>query len=402
MGGGGSRGPKVVTGSWEDEPVSFPDVHIDGQVGAVVHYKLDTKAIRARETVTSDYGRISEDHRGRFAGGTSAVDLEKMAIAHWQSIMASARDKRSDNVHDVLGEEIIALGADRETWGGSWDGPTFGGTSRIELFMQKVENHDDDTHLEHILSTLLDTEGLRRSKDSKGYTKKVVGKLKARVLERAEQAALNEALNLASWHGEHLKVKELLQKGADVNAPSTGSQDKKMTPLIAASYGGHAEVVGALIGGGAEIETTDENGLAPLHAACLLGHVEVIKAILGAGAHVDKATPSGFTALMFAADHGHVEALRVLIASGARINQGDLDGETALMGASNNGQANSVGFLLAAGANAHIRSLKGGNTAMKFAVNNKHHAVVELLQMWEGAALAGTGNAKRVAAQISS
>ena len=401
MGGGGSRGPKSATRSWEDEPVSFPNVHIDRQVGAVVHYKLDTKAIRAREAVTSDYGRISEDHRGRFAGGTSSADLEKMAIVHWQSIMASARDKRSDNVHDVLGEEVIALGADRETWGGSWDGPTFGGTSRIELFMQKVENHDDDTHLEHILSTLLDTEGLRRSKDNKGYTKKVVGKLKARVLERAEQAALNEALNLASWHGEHLKVKELLQKGADVNAPSTGSQDKKMTPLIAASYGGHAEVVGALIGGGAEIETTDENGLAPLHAACLLGHVEVIKAILGAGAHVDKATPSGFTALMFAADHGHVEALRVLIASGARINQGDLDGETALMGASNNGQANSVGFLLAAGANAHIRSVKG-NTAMKFAVNNKHHAVVELLQMWEGAALAGTGNAKRVAAQISS
>ena len=43
----------------------------------------------------------------------------------------------------------------------------------------KVDFTDEDTHMQHILEILLDTEGLRRSKNRKAYTEKVAAKVRA-------------------------------------------------------------------------------------------------------------------------------------------------------------------------------------------------------------------------------
>ena len=145
-------------------------------------------------------------------------------------------------------------------------------------------------------------------------------------------------------------VNALIDRGADVNAPSTNPEKKKATPLMAASVN---------------------------------GRVDVIRVLLAAGARVNLGDAIGWTALMSASYYGQIEAIRVLLAAGAQINQVDASGWTALIHASQAGRVQAVMALLAAGADPRITThLMLGNrlTALDIAQVSKHSAVVSLLQ----------------------
>ena len=160
-------------------------------------------------------------------------------------------------------------------------------------------------------------------------------------------------LNAMLWNaceegkeGWQRMVNALIDRGADVNAPSTELDWKKCAPLMAASVN---------------------------------GRVEVMRVLLAAGARVNLVDADGWTALMVASSNGQVEAIRVLLAAGAQINQVCAKGSTALMLASGMGYVQAVKVLLAAGADPRIARPEGG-TALGFAQVNKHSAVISLLQ----------------------
>ena len=103
------------------------------------------------------------------------------------------------------------------------------------------------------------------------------------------------------------------------------------------------------------VEAGDDFGRTPLMWASYHGHAGIIKALLAAGSDANATSNQGWTALISACYNGRLEAARALVASGANVNAVDKDGDTPLNCArGRSGRANSAieALLLAAGATA--------------------------------------------------
>jgi len=84
-----------------------------------------------------------------------------------------------------------------------------------------------------------------------------------------------ELLN-ACWLGDFKKVKQLLEKGADVNA----RDEDGWTALIKASYNGYEGIAELLIEYGADVNAQNKYGDTALIYACWNGHKEVAELLL--------------------------------------------------------------------------------------------------------------------------
>ena len=132
----------------------------------------------------------------------------------------------------------------------------------------------------------------------------------------------------ASSNGHLAVVRELIARGADVNAKIAG-----FTALMAASGRGHLAVVRELLGKGADVNartdaaaTTDAqeglfgNGSNALILASMFGRIEVVRELLANGADVNAKTYAGATALMVTryAPKGGEEIRALLLKAGAK------------------------------------------------------------------------------------
>jgi ankyrin repeat protein len=98
------------------------------------------------------------------------------------------------------------------------------------------------------------------------------------------QQNLNLAFNQAVTDADVEKIKEFIQAGANVNNNQHGSIQQ--SPLHAAVWINHPEIVKLLIEKGANVNIQDRNGNTPLHLAAMQGdtHIEVIRLLLERGA----------------------------------------------------------------------------------------------------------------------
>jgi hypothetical protein len=147
---------------------------------------------------------------------------------------------------------------------------------------------------------------------------------------------LNEQLLKAANHGNIDQIKELLDKGADVNAKG---QDDNWTPLMKAAANNQFEVCKLLIEKGADINAVNKQGFTVLIIAALYGkdHPEVCKVLIEKGADVNARSQDGrrLTPLMAAARQGSLEICKLFIKSGADVFALKLGRETALLWAAN-------------------------------------------------------------------
>jgi uncharacterized protein len=105
------------------------------------------------------------------------------------------------------------------------------------------------------------------------------------------------------------------------------------TPLHLAAFFGHAELAGALLDRGAQVDARSTNAMknTPLHAATAGGKLAVMALLLQRGADVNARQEGNWTALHAAAQSGNREMLEVLLAHGADVrsrasnNQSPLD-----------------------------------------------------------------------------
>jgi ankyrin repeat protein len=146
-------------------------------------------------------------------------------------------------------------------------------------------------------------------------------------------------------------VKELLARGANVDAPLT-------SPLPGRS-------------GMDSGDTTLGAGTTPLMRAARAGDAEVMRLLLRKGADPKLTTKDGNTALMFAAGVGYrdkntrgseseaLEALQVSLEAGLDLRHTNTRGETALHGAASRGADTIVQFLVDRGAGLNAKTKQG-------------------------------------------
>jgi ankyrin repeat protein len=175
---------------------------------------------------------------------------------------------------------------------------------------------------------------------------------------------------------------------------------------MAAARNGHAEVIGALLSAGADVEMTDAGGLPPLiygvasgrmdvvellmrrgaklgrdtvlAAAAGAANTEVVERLLADGIDVDAPGFDGVTPLASAGRAGHADMVRLLVKRGAKVDGLSGDGETALIKAAAAGHVAVVQALLDLGADQEILD-REGRSARGHAALAEHRDVVDLL-----------------------
>jgi ankyrin repeat protein len=88
---------------------------------------------------------------------------------------------------------------------------------------------------------------------------------------------------------------------------------------MSASFGGHREVVEALLAKGADVNAKDDLGMTALILASGLGHREVVQLLLDKGADVNAMSKTGRTALgeTIMSGRPHPEIREMLLKAGA-------------------------------------------------------------------------------------
>jgi ankyrin repeat protein len=118
------------------------------------------------------------------------------------------------------------------------------------------------------------------------------------------------ALGYAVDHDHASAVALLLRRGADAGRHGA---DRAGRPLFLAAHYGHADVVRALLAGGARVNEVTGQGALPtaLHFAAVKGNAAVVRALLEAGADARVRSRAGATAAELAASEKRTEAVAV-------------------------------------------------------------------------------------------
>ena len=186
----------------------------------------------------------------------------------------------------------------------------------------------------------------------------------------------------AARSGDTEKIKQLLSKGADINAPEPESGD---TPLLAAIDKHQWAAAEHLLKQGPDLSLEDKNGNSPLYLAVSRGDsaLAMVNLLLKAGAPVNLLSPAGYTPLYIAAGFGDagMTITELLLAAGAQLELGPLDGDggdsTALYVAASRGGLQLSRRLLAAGASSAVR-IKDGSTLLHAAAMGGNAEVVRI------------------------
>lgn len=110
--------------------------------------------------------------------------------------------------------------------------------------------------------------------------------------------------------------KLLISKDADVNVRSK----KGLTPLAWSAYGDDLDRIKLLISKGADINAGDDYLKTPLHIAANWNKVRIAEILISKGANVNAKDSSGWTPLHWASFEGGPEVVQLLITKGAEKN----------------------------------------------------------------------------------
>ena len=143
----------------------------------------------------------------------------------------------------------------------------------------------------------------------------------------AGQAPQTDAdLRRAAQDGDMQAVKDLLDKGANVNAKDdTG---KTVLHWVAPARD-NPEMVKRLIARGAGVNAKDNEGETALMIAASQSNPGILAALLDAGAEVNAQNNEGGTALMAAAFRANLDEIKILLAKDADIKLKDQKDRTA-------------------------------------------------------------------------
>ena len=193
------------------------------------------------------------------------------------------------------------------------------------------------------------------------------------LLNTAKRGYHGTPLHAASYKGHFEVVLALLEGEADVNEP-VGDR----TPLHAAYYGDQLGVMDVLLRHGASVNARDALNHTLLHRASSDGKLPALAMLLRYRADINARNRNGWTPLHWAALRGHVEVTESLLAGGAAVNSQSLNNNTPLYIASVIGNRGVVEVLLRSGADTSIQG-EHDWTSLEAARENGRDTIAELL-----------------------
>jgi quinoprotein dehydrogenase-associated probable ABC transporter substrate-binding protein len=187
----------------------------------------------------------------------------------------------------------------------------------------------------------------------------------------------NAELSNAATAGDLVRVKYLVENGADINTRDF----EGYTPLLNAVRTKYDDLSNYLVEHGADVNLADRDGWTPLMFAAWRNSVGSIEALIRKGARLEDTNPKGLTALSIAAQHGKTEALVALMTAGGDIEHKSGAGAyTPLMLAVAGGWEDAARQLLEHGAQVNARNAGGLTTLMIAAAGNRADTVQLLLR----------------------
>lgn len=193
----------------------------------------------------------------------------------------------------------------------------------------------------------------------------------------------SKELHRAAEGGDAAACARLIESGVSVDAPFCDSRE---TPLMGASFNGHAPIVRFLLAKGADANKTNAFGRTALARASYRGWTEIVGLLLEAGADIDKANSGGETPLLSALRQGHRATTERLLAAGADARRRSA-GTTPLNVAVSYAASMPIGhgkelaaMLLAHGAD--VDAVGDSGTPLWHAVVRRQGDIVALLLEW--------------------
>ena len=163
--------------------------------------------------------------------------------------------------------------------------------------------------------------------------------------------------------------------------------------FVEAAMNGNREAVRALLKDGADVNTTQADGMTALHWAAQKGDVELANVLLYASANLKATTRiGGYTPLLIASKNGDAAMIDTLTQAGADPDAPTMNGTTPLMLASAAGKPAAVKALIEHGATVNAKEAVKGETALTFAAAFGRADVIRVLTA-HGADVKATTNA---------
>ena len=189
-------------------------------------------------------------------------------------------------------------------------------------------------------------------------------------------------LSRAAYNGQDMVVKDLLEKGANIEAP--GYRDR--TPLLRSAANGHLTTVklllshGAIITAKSNFKDFEKNAV---NLAAVFGHVRTVEYLLTHEPNlITERNIHGDTQICYAALGGHVPVIELFLKKyNADIETIGRSGRTPLLQSASMGHLSAVRYLVNQGANIFAISDKKdkGQNALHLASRFGHPSVVEFL-----------------------
>gem|GEM_PF-2403861 len=248
-------------------------------------------------------------------GTTAKPPEESPHLAVTRALLAAGRiDKNS--------ELLLAAGAGdaatvRFLLRSGADPQTRGGAGRTSMHLAAANGHRDVAEVLTIAQADADKppEGTTPSTERISPTEDIFS---SDFGKKPEEVDTNKAVSFEEYT-EQLSFDRFMQVDAIVNA----TDDRGMTPLHLAAYGGHADTVEFLLANNANVEAGEANGLTALHLAAMGGHLVVGRKLLAAGADALATSADGLTPF----DLASRDDIKALLRQSMR---GDRPGEKAV------------------------------------------------------------------------
>jgi len=188
----------------------------------------------------------------------------------------------------------------------------------------------------------------------------------------------------ARYNGNVEVVRLLLKKGAKPNPEPGIEVANDAYPLFFAVMSGDANILRALLDAGGRLgdgmRVVGRFKVSPLLYAASAGATAIVERLIGGGANANEVDGDGISALAWAAISNRTEVARVLLAKGADVNHVDKFGMSPLLYAASIdfGDTAMLELLIASGADRRAKT-KEGLTAIELAGNYHHGAMKRVL-----------------------